>query len=353
MSLTRRGRLTLFFGIIIVLFGGGFLAANIYLNSIGVWGSSEPGEKVSIEIPKGAGTTDIGKILEEAGVIDSAFGFRIAAFTEGGVSDIQAGEHEIPTGLTAPDALTALAESRPVTDIAVNVTFPENLWLRDFARILENETHLSGEKFLQVLESGQVRSKYLPEGETNMEGLLFPSTYQIIERDTELDVAQRLADEFEERAAQAGIDKAGSLNLTPYEAITVASMIEAEALLDEERPQIARVIYNRVQQDMTLGIDATVYYAMGQSDPTMNATDKPTLTTTELEIDSPYNTRLNPGIPPTPIGASGEASLRAAVNPAEGDWLYYVVSDCEGRHAFSESYDEFLNNKAAYEALEC
>lgn len=345
MSLTRRGRLTVFFGLIVVIFGGGLLATNIYLNSIGVWGTSDPGRAVVVDIPKGAGTEDIGQILEEAGVIESAFGFRVAAFTQGGVSEIQAGKHEIRTGLTAPDALTTLAESTPQTDVAVDVTFPENLWLRDFARILEEDTHLSAERFLRVLESGRVKSKYLPQGETNMEGLLFPSTYQVIERDTEVDVAQRLADEFEERAAQAGIDDAPSLNLTPYEAITVASMIEAEARHDEERPMIARVIYNRIQQDMTLGIDATVYYALGEH--------KPSLTSSDLEVDSPYNTRLKPGIPPTPIGAAGEASLRAAVNPAEGEWLYYVVSDCEGHHAFSVDYDEFLNNKAAYEALEC
>jgi UPF0755 protein len=353
VTLTRRGRLTVFFGIVIVIFGGGLLFASIYLNSIGVWGSSDPGEPVLVEIPKGAGTEEIGDILEEAGVIESAFGFRIAAFTEGGVSDIQAGKHEIETGLTAPDALNALAESTPQTEVAVNVTFPENLWLRDFARIIEEDTHLSADRFLNVLESGKVKSKYLPNGEANMEGLLFPSTYQVIERDTELDVAQRLADEFEERAKQAGIDDAPTLNLTPYEAITVASMIEAEARHDEERPMIARVIYNRIQQDMTLGIDATVYYAMGQQDPTMAAADKPPLTTTELEIESPYNTRKFPGIPPTPIGASGEASLRAAVAPADGDWLYYVVSDCEGHHSFSVDYQDFLNDKAAYEALEC
>ena len=353
MSLTRRGRLTVFFGIIIVLFGGGFLAANIYLNSIGVWGSSDPGESVVVEIPKGAGTEEIGKILEEAGVIESAFGFRIAAFTEGGVSEIQAGKHEIDTGLTAPDALNTLAESTPQTDVAIDVTFRENLWLRDFATVIDEETHMSGEKFLTVLESGKVRSKYLPEGEVNMEGLLFPSTYQIIERDTELDVAQRLADEFEERAGQAGIDEAEDLGVTPYEAIVIASMIEAEARHDEERPMIARVIYNRIEQGWTLGIDATVYYAMGQSDPAMTATDKPTLTTTELAIDSPYNTRKNPGIPPTPIGASSEASLRAAVNPADGPWMYYVVNDCEGHHAFSVTNAEFEADRATYEALEC
>jgi UPF0755 protein len=345
MTLTRRGRLTLFFGIVFGLLGGGFIAANLYLRSVGVWGSSDPGKAVLVQIPKGAGTEGIGEILEEAGVIDSAFGFRIAAFTEGGVTDIQAGKHQIPTGLTAPDALDALIGSTPQTDVAVNVTFPEGLWLTDFARRLQRDTHLSADRFLEVLESGKVRSKYLPKGEVSMEGLLFPSTYQVIERDTELDVAKRLVKEFEERAAQVGLDDTSALNITPYEAITVASMIEAEARFDEERPMIARVIYNRINQDMTLGIDATVYYALGEH--------KPSLTSTDLEVDSPYNTRKYPGIPPTPIGAAGEESLRAAVEPADGDWLYYVVEDCAGHHAFSVGYDEFLQNKAAYEALEC
>lgn len=345
MTLTRRGRLTVFFGVVLLLFGGGFLAVNLYLDSIGVWGTSDPGETVRVEIPKGAGTEEIGKILEEAGVIESAFGFRIAAFTDGGVADIQAGTHELPTGLTAGDALAALIESRPQTEVAVNVTFPEGSWLVDFARILEKDTHLSGERFLDVLESGKVDSKYLPQGETNMEGLLFPSTYQVIKRDTEIDVAQRLADEFEEQADRVGLDDVRGLGVSPYEAITIASMIEAEAKHDEERPMIARVIYNRIAEDMTLGIDATVYYALGEH--------KPTLTASDLQVDSPYNTRRYPGIPPTPIGAPGAASLDAAIHPADGDWLYYVVSDCEGHHAFSASYDEFVQNKAAYEALDC
>jgi UPF0755 protein len=348
MALTRRGRLTVFFGVIVGLLGGGLLAANLYLRSIGYWGTSDPGEAVVVEIPRGASTNEIGEILEEAGIIDSAFGFRLATFTQGGVAEVQAGRHEIATGLSAPDALEALIASTPQTDVAVNVTFPENLWLADFAERLDENTHLSGERFLNVLESGRVRSKYLPEGETNMEGLLFPDTYQVIERDTERDVAQRLAAEFEAQAGRAGIDRAEELGVTPYEAIVIASMIEAEARHDEERPMIARVIYNRIEKGWTLGIDATVYYALG--DPSYRGEP---LTESDLAVDSPYNTRLNPGIPPTPIGASGAASLRAAVNPAEGDWMYYVVSDCEGHHAFSVTDAEFQQDRQVYEALEC
>lgn len=332
-----------------MLVGGVFLAANVYLRSIGYWGASDPGKQVVVEIPRGASTEDIGRLLEDAGVVDSAFGFRLATFTEGGVSEVQAGKHTLPTGLNARDALDALIESTPETDVAVNVTFPENLWLVDFAERLEEQTHLSAERFMEVLESGKVRSKYLPPGETNMEGLLFPSTYEVIERDTELDVAQRLVGEFERQARLAGIDSVEErLGVTPYEAIVIASMVEAEARLDEERPKIARVIYNRIAANDLLGIDATVYYALGDPD----YRGEP-LTVSDLDVDSPYNTRKNPGIPPTPIGASGAASLEAAAHPAEGDWYYYVLSDCEGHHAFSVTDAEFQEDRAAYQALEC
>ena len=108
---------------------------------------------------------------------------------------------------------------------------------------------------------------------------------------------------------------------------------------------IARVIYNRIAANDLLGIDATVYYALGEH--------KPTLTSEDLAIESPYNTRKNAGIPPTPIGASGAASLRAAARPADGDWYYYVLNDCEGHHAFSVTAEEFAQDRSTYEALVC
>ena len=108
---------------------------------------------------------------------------------------------------------------------------------------------------------------------------------------------------------------------------------------------IARVIYNRLQEGMPLGIDATVLYALGEH--------KSELSSDDLKIDSPYNTRIVTGLPPTPIGAPGLNSLEAALAPAEGEWLYYVLADCEGHHAFSTNYDDFLEDKAAYQSLSC
>jgi UPF0755 protein len=108
---------------------------------------------------------------------------------------------------------------------------------------------------------------------------------------------------------------------------------------------VARVIYNRLADGIPLGIDATILYALGEH--------KEELTATDLAIDSPYNTREVAGLPPTPIGAPGLESLEAALHPADGEWLYYVLADCDGHHAFSASYDDFLANKAKYQSLEC
>lgn len=320
------------------------VAATVYLRSIGVFGTSDPGKKVALTVPKGAGVEAIGRLLEDKGVVDSAFGFRIAAYLEGGAEDIQAGRYEIPTGLTAKDALAALIENRPVADF-VMVTFPEGLWLEDFARILEEKTDLSGKRFLKVLEKGKVRSSLLPDDVATHEGLLFPSTYQVSEEDDEADVARRLVAEMEEQVAPLDFELAEAMGYSRYDAIVIASMIEAEAKIDSERAKVARVIYNRLEIGEKLGIDATVNYAIGDH--------KLDLTLSELAVDSPYNTRRYPGLPPTPIGAAGAEALRAAAEPAEGDWLFYVLADCDGRHAFSETYDEFLQNKAVYEALDC
>lgn len=344
MSLTRRGRVVLLLTIVAVIVGVPALAATIYLRSIGVLGTSDPGRKVELVVPKGAGVETIGKLLEESGVIKSAFGFRIAAYLEGGAEDIQAGRYEIRTGLTAKDALAELIANRPVPDF-VTVTFPEGLWLEDFARILEEKTDLSGERFLKVLGNGKVRSNLLPPGQTSHEGLLFPSTYQVSEEDDEVTVARRLVEEMEEQVAPLDFSVAEAMGYSRYEAIVIASMIEAEAKIDSERPKVARVIYNRLEIGEKLGIDATVNYAIRDH--------KLDLTVSELATDSPYNTRLYPGLPPTPIGAPGAEALRAAGEPVEGPWLFYVLEDCDGRHAFSATYEEFLQDKAAYQALGC
>lgn len=344
MSLTRRGRFVTALFILIALLAVSTGAGAIYLRSIGVGGTSDPGPIVDVVIPEGATAEKIGEILEEAGVIESALAFRIAVFRGGGAEDIQAGRYEVPQGLTAEDALQTLIDEGPVVEF-VNVTFPEGSWLTDFASRLDENTHIDGDKFFELVAKGKIDSEYRPDGIDTMEGLLFPSTYQVIDTDTARSVAERLAAEFDKQIGDLDFSETDAMGISVYEAIIVASMIEAEAGVPEDRDKIARVIYNRIEQGIELGIDATVLYALGEH--------KEELTASDLEVDSPYNTRRYPGLPPTPIGAPGRASLEAALAPADGTWLYYVLADCEGHHAFSTSYDEFLANKAAYQELEC
>ena len=345
VHLTRRGRVVALFGVLAVVLGVAAIGGLLYLRSIGYLGDSEPGRKVELVIAEGASAQEIGELLEEKGVVPSATGFRLAVYVEGGGEGIQAGRYEINTGLSARDALATLVEEGPVIEF-VSVTFPEGSWLTDFARILDEQTHLSGEKFLDLATSGRVRSKFQPDGLDDMEGLLFPSTYQVVESDDEASVLRRLVDQLDKEAEEVELEaKSQELGVTPYEAIVIASMIEGEASAAGDRDKIAAVIYNRLRDGMKLGIDATVLYALGEH--------KETLTVSDLAIDSPYNTRLYAGLPPTPIGAPGAASLEAAANPADGDWLYYVLADCDGHHFFTADYNEFLNQKADYQALDC
>jgi UPF0755 protein len=345
MSLTRRGKvlsllLVLLFLLAIPVAGGYF-----YMRSIGVYGNSSPGPKVAVVIPKGSSAGGVGDILAQKGVIRSSLGFRIRAYLDGGFEKIQAGRYELPQGLTAKDALTTLIDQGPIAEDFTTVTFPEGSWLKDFASILGHDTKLSSKRFYRAVTDGTVSSPLLPGGTKTLEGLLFPSTYEIGAKENEVDVANKLVAEFQNRLKQVHFSDVQQQGVSQYEGVIVASMVEAEAKVDADRPKIARVIYNRLDAGMPLGIDATISYALGEH--------KTSLTVSDLAVDSPYNTRLVAGLPPTPIGAPGAASLDATAHPATGSWLYYVVSDCQGHHAFSESYQEFLQNKALYQGLDC
>ncbi|MDQ3660937.1 MAG: endolytic transglycosylase MltG [Actinomycetota bacterium] len=341
--MSRGGRLLRFLVAVALLAalgaGGGFF----YLRSIGLWGATRPHGSASVRIPQGASGAEVGELLEASGVVPSALGFRLALNLEGGAEDIQAGRYKLSQGLSARDALQTLLEGPQQR--FVTVTFPEGSWIEDFAATLSKLTDISGEKFTRLATAGKLNSSLQPKGVDTLEGLMWPSTYQVVPKDDARSVALRMVKEFEHRAASLDFSEVQGTGVSVYEAIIVASMVEAEAMLDSERAKIARVIYNRLQQGTPLGIDATVNYALGEH--------KRELTESDLAVDSPYNTRVVAGLPPTPIGAPGLASLKAAAHPAEGEWHYYVLRNCRGAHSFSVSYDDFLSDKAAYQELSC
>ncbi len=188
-----------------------------------------------------------------------------------------------------------------------------------------------------------------PPGTDVLEGFLFPATYDM---DPKANVS-RLVDEqllaFQERFGASEIGDAHRLGLTPYQLLTVASMVEREALIAHDRPLIAAVIYNRLRQGMPLGIDATIYYAVELKDQIPTYTHE--LTTAQLHIESPYNTRTRTGLPPTPISNPGMASIEAAAHPAHVPYLYYVAgADGCGEQVFSTSLAQFEADAAAYRA---
>ena len=310
------------------------------------------GEDVAITIPEGTTTAGIARLLEDEGIVTNATIFEYYVKYRGD-GTIQAGDYTLRESSSMGSALAVL-QAGPQEPPYDQVTIPEGYSVWNGAGLPvpgplvtaldEAVDRFTTESISEVLLSGAHRSRYLPADQGNLEGMLFPDTYRIDEDTTEAQVVQAMIDRFDQVALEVGYDDTSAVGLTPYETIIVASLVEREASLDEERAQVARVIYNRLAQGMTLGIDASTAYAVG------GATNG-TLTASQLEIDSPYNTRINTGLPPTPIGLPGRASLEAALNPAEGDWLYYVLTSQDGSHTFTETYDEFLVAKEQCQAL--
>jgi uncharacterized YceG family protein len=192
----------------------------------------------------------------------------------------------------------------------------------------------------QLAEELGLRGDYL-EASKGHEGFLFPDTFELEKRAPASDLVRLQLEDFQGRIAGVDLSYARSKNLTVRDVVTIASMVEEEAQLESERKLIAAVIYNRLREGIPLGIDATIRFATGNY-------EEP-LTESELATDSPYNTRLNAGLPPGPISSPGLASLEAAARPAKVDYLYYVVEPgtC-GEHSFSSSDAEFQADVARY-----
>jgi UPF0755 protein len=224
----------------------------------------------------------------------------------------------------------------------VTITIPEGETRGQIAAIARAHG-LTGSYLAAARRSSQFDpARYgAPKGTPNLEGFLFPATYELYAGATAARLVSEQLAAFEERFGPAEVGAAKALHLTPYELLIVASMVEREALLQRDRPRVAAVIYNRLRSGMALGIDATIRYAL--NDPSGALTEE------QLHSDSPYNTRTHPGLPPTPISNPGMASIAAAAHPAHVPYLYYVNgADGCGDLVFSVGSAEFEQNAAAY-----
>jgi UPF0755 protein len=321
------------FGVVIFALGGWWVLKQV--------NPGNPGEEVTFTVPTGATTAQIANQLEQAGIVTNATVFQYYVRWRG-AGPFNAGIYDGMRKRSSMDEVIDRLEAGPLPPQFTQITIPEGMWLQDIkARILETLPQMDADELDAAF--GSVRSQFQPPDSTNLEGLVFPATYQVQEGDEadEQKLVRQMVAAFDQVGDEIGLGlapfalegQAGSMVISPYEVVIIASMIEREARVPEERPMIARVVYNRLRDGMTLGIDATVIYALGRH------TD--VLTRSDLEIDSPYNTRRFAGLPPTPIASPGRESLEAALNPAPGDWLYYVIADEDGRHTFTENYRDF------------
>jgi uncharacterized YceG family protein len=226
----------------------------------------------------------------------------------------------------------------------VNVTVPEGPSIREAAPIVDDGPLKGKYRKAATAKRTVRRARKLgaPKDATTAEGFLFPSTYTLVDGSHVRDLVTKQLKAFKQNFGDIDLAYAKDKNLTRYDVVTIASMVEREAQLDKERPLVAAVIYNRLSQGMPLGIDATIRYdTRNWSRPIRQS---------ELDADTPYNTRLNTGLPPTPIGNPGRASLEAAAKPSNKDFLFYVVKPgtC-GEHSFSSTDAQFARDLQAYE----
>jgi UPF0755 protein len=316
--------------------GGGAL---LYVRSQ-VDPSGPAGPEVAVEVPMGSSTQRIATILEEKGVVDNARNFRLYVRVKN-AGPFQAGSYTLRENSAFDDVIAALEEGPELS--FQRLTVPEGLTVKQVADLVGKMPGRSAERFLEAANSGTVRSRYQPAGSDNLEGFLFPETYNFEEKDDEKAIVQRMVSTFDQVAGEVGLDAVTQGGIVdPYQAVIVASLVEREVRLPEERSKVSRVIYNRLEKKMLLQVDATVIYALGRTgERGLRVLFK------DLEVDSPYNTYKNPGLPPTPIASPGRAALEAAVSPEDGPWLYYVVIDAQGRQAFATTLAEHNRNIAA------
>jgi UPF0755 protein len=302
-------------------------------------GADAAGEPVTVEIAEGATGDEVAGQLARAGVTRcGGFVGELLMKQSGRAAEIRAGSYELTAGMTLAAALDTITAA-PVPVKTVDVTIPEGYRITQIAERVERDLKVPAERFTDLALGGDLAlPPYLPKGAASSEGFLFPKTYEFVKADvTPKLVADRMLEQFASEAEALDlVAGAKELGYTPYEIVTIASMIEREARIDRDRDQIAAVIYNRLDLGMTLGIDATLLY----DDPTPDGQ----LSASDLEVDSPYNTRINAGLTPTPIASPGAASLEAALHPADVPYRYYVLCGEDGHHAFSVGYDEFLAN---------
>lgn len=320
-----------FIFVLIIIFAFGFYRG--YKNSFNPV-KVEAQEEVEVVIPEGSSVKEVGKILKEKNLIKSGRAFRSQLKKRNAVEGLKAGEYVMLTGSELDEVIDILLKGS-VNKNVVKFTIPEGYEIRQMADRLSDSGIVDRDEFIGLtadksnFEDEFDFLKELEEGQS-LEGFLFPATYEVFEGESAKSIINRMLKAFELVYNEEIKSRESKLDLNQI--VTLASIIEREAKIDEERPIMSGVFYNRLEENMRLGSCATVQYVLGER--------KPRLSISDTKIDSPYNTYINSGLPPAPIAAPGKKSIIAAVEPAETDYLYFTLKSPQGNHEFTKTYDE-------------
>jgi len=311
------------------------------------------GQPVRVTIPEGSDTGQIAMILENNGVIGNHVVFNARLRLNGDDRSFKAGSYRMKTGSSYQTVVRQLVAGPPPSPV-YHVVIPEGFRIVDTATRIDSIRAEQSAKGAAAVLPPFTGAQYTaavkamrppvtlkaPAATKSMEGVLFPATYELLKTGSAAAFAQKQLDAFNTNLGTIDMSYATKHGLTPYDVVIIASLVEREARVPEDRPHIASVIYNRLRLRMTLGIDATIQYAVSGPDGWRTS-----LRQSDLQIDSPYNSRLREGLPPTPIASPGLASLQAAAKPSTSDDLYYVADPAGGgKHHFYKNLTDFNND---------
>lgn len=308
-------------------------------------------KQIQVEIPMGSGISSISKILEEHGIIKNATVFKYYAKFKN-QSNFQAGNYTMTPSMTLDEILESLKTGKVYREPVFKITIPEGMTLEQIGNIIEKRTDYTKEQFMERVNNEEfingVMAAY-PDLLTDeifnenirypLEGYLFPATYSFYEKDVSLDdiilpmieKTNSVINEYKPLIAEK--------KMTVHTLLTFASLLEEEATAKSDRETIASVFYNRLEAGMPLQTDPSVLYALGEH--------KDRVLYEDLKVKNPYNTYVNPGLPPGPIANAGIVSIEAALNPTDTEYLYFLA-DKEGNNHFAKTYEEHLKNKSKY-----
>ena len=309
--------------------------------------TKRPPRDILLRIPDGSDAQAIGEILEKEDLTTSAFVFYLQARLNGTYKLFKPGEYLLNANMSINEIMEILQEGQNVADNGdLKVTIVEGLTNKQIAEYLEAEGLFTAEEFLAECANGEYPHSFLVNApvreEKRLEGYLFPDTYNLPPNPTPRDLIMRMLNRFDDVLTDSMQARAVELNLSIDDVIVIASIIEKEIKVPEERALCAAVIYNRLEQGKRLEMCSTILYALDKR--------KDRLYDSDLQVDSPYNTYRNGGLPAGPISNPGAASIVAALEPANVDFVYFVVRNEEtGEHFFTASFDEFLTAKEVYQ----